>query len=110
VSLSIHTGCRFLEYLIRLRNGRQNPFIQNFGVPAKTATLLRQNPHRALSFPAGRPVQFQLPQLAEIERRNFEFDNSQKNKLRAIENFAGLERRFLTVSPPNQEKLQENTL
>jgi len=55
-------------------------------------------------------VQFQLPQLAQIERRNFEFDNSQKNKLRAIENFAGLERRFLTVSPPNQEKLQENTL
>ena len=51
-----------------------------------------------------------MPQRAQIERRNFEFDNSQKNKLRAIENFAGLERRFSTDSPPNQEKLQEKYL
>jgi arylsulfate sulfotransferase len=34
----------------------------------------------------------------------------QKNGLRVIDFFAGLERRYLTHSPPNQEKLQEKYL
>jgi hypothetical protein len=48
-----------------------------------------------------------LPDYSRRDLAAFEFDNSQKTKLRVIEFFAGHERRSLTRSPLNQEQFQE---
>ena len=48
-----------------------------------------------------------LPDYSRRDLAAYRFDNSPQKKLRVIDFFAGLERRSLTRSPLNQEKLQE---